>query len=147
MKKILVFVVAAFIATSSFSQQVNEKKLKKFCVGFAKAVESNNAKKCLKFFDSQYVKEQHDVFLEGRTSQFVSEFLLGFSEGAFNASGEDRPSLDKVSSMNFLHILRDANGNITAVFDLQLKSGKSYRLMAPISVSGSSGFGIVGAMG
>ena len=50
---------------------------KKITKGFISAVMSGDLKLSLEYFAPEYVSEQHDSFLEGRTEQFVMEFIGG----------------------------------------------------------------------
>lgn len=50
---------------------------KKITKGLISAIMSGDLKKSLDYFAPEYVSKQHDSFLEGRTEQFVMEFIGG----------------------------------------------------------------------
>ncbi len=49
-----------------------------FLKGFEEAVESHNTKLVLKYIDEEYLEEQLNKNLEGRTDQFMNELFWGY---------------------------------------------------------------------
>ncbi len=148
MKKSIILIISLVIASSVMSQQdVSEKHLRKFCEKFAKAIESGKPEKCLRFFDDKYVKEQHDIILKGNTLQFVSEFVLGFGQLPPEEAGVDLPVFSDISDVKFVDLIYDADGNRMAAYVITLKNGNSYKMHAPIVITGPKNFGFRGAMG
>lgn len=147
MKKVLITTFVIISGIVCFSQQINEKKLQKFSNKFAKAVLTGKPERCLPFFDHDYVKEQHDIFLQGNTLQFVSEFLLGFGQLSPDEAGIDLPVFSDISNIVFTNILRDRNQDVFAAYVITLKNGKSFKFHAPVRITGKNKFAFVGAYG
>ncbi len=59
-------------------------------------VEAGDETAIFDLLDKQYVKDQHDSFLEGRTDQFLTELLCG---QATNGKGFKCPGLGNISKM------------------------------------------------
>ena len=78
MRTVLFLLLGLFVFQTA--QAKPPKDLKKFTKSFEKAVKLNTYSDLMPFFDDAYVKEQHDMMLEGRTEQFVREFLGGKNE-------------------------------------------------------------------
>lgn len=53
--------------------------LESFLKGFEAAVLSNDPGRILPYMDKDYLREQHDSLLQGRTYQFLNEFFSGNS--------------------------------------------------------------------
>jgi len=49
----------------------------KFLTRFEKSILKHDHNKLMKFMHKNYVQEQHDKFLEGRTEQFINELFCG----------------------------------------------------------------------
>ncbi len=147
MKNFVLILILLTTGISGISQQINEKKLQKFGKKFAKAVISGKPKKCLQFFDHEYVKEQHDHILQGNTMQFVSEFLFGSEQPPMGETETDPPVLSDIAKIEFTSILRNINRDIYAAYDITLRNGKSYKFLAPVRVRAKNKFGFVGAYG
>ncbi|GEM_PF-6300758 len=49
----------------------------KFLTRFEKTILKHNHNKLMKFMHKNYIQEQHDKFLEGRTEQFINELFCG----------------------------------------------------------------------
>lgn len=147
MKKISIALLIIISAFGCFSQQFNEKKLEKFSHKFAKAVMTGRPEKCLPFFEKKYVQEQHDHFLQGNTMQFVSEFMLGFGQLSHEEAGIDLPVFSDISNIVFVNIIRDRFNDIFAAYDVTLKNGRSFRLLAPVVIINKNKFAFIGAYG
>lgn len=147
MKHLLLFCALLISFTTAFSQQPDNKKLESFCKKFAKAVLTGKPEKCMKFFDKDYVTEQHDQFLKGNTLQFVSEYLLGGGILPPEEAGVDLPVFSDISDVKFITVMTDAEGNKTAVYEITLKKGCKYSMHAPIRIISEKEYGFYGAMG
>jgi len=147
MKKIILLTLLSFTMLSAFSQQPTNKKLNSFCNKFSKAVMSGSPEKCLKFFDEDYVKAQHDGFLEGETEQFLSEFLLVNSIFLNEDSEGVLPAFSDISDIKFIDIITNAEGEKAALFEITLKKGCKFSMHAHIRILNKNEFGFYGAMG
>jgi hypothetical protein len=147
MRNILMFVIAVFIVCNGIAQPSADKHLKKFAVKFSKAVLSGKPENCLPYFDKDYVREQHDVFLKGNTMQFVSEFIYGFSEISPELSDLSRSIFYDIREMAFSDILQDKYGQVTIIYTIILKDGQNITLSAPVIIYGKRSYALRGAMG
>ena len=94
--------------------------------GFAKAVMAGDLQKAMTYLSPNYIKEQHDGILEGRTDQFFRELLIGTIT---DQDGKEQfyvpASLDEIASID------DINTDCiklepSATFHIKLKDGRSY---------------------
>ena len=97
MKKLGMFFIAMMMACVCVNaQKYTKSTVKGIANGFISTLMEGNLKVTLGFFDPSYVAEQHDDFLEGRTEQFVAEFLCGnIKKGYYDMT----PELSRIKSM------------------------------------------------
>ncbi len=82
--------------------------LQAFLTDFEASVSAGNQGNVMALMDPNYVKEQHDGMLDGRTEQFISEFLSGVSEsGTFKTI-----SLNEVKSTEFIRLEEKAGSTM-----------------------------------
>ncbi|MBO4806977.1 MAG: hypothetical protein IK005_10195 [Paludibacteraceae bacterium] len=117
-------------ATSEFSQTATDncsEYMENLANGFAKAVMSGDLQKAMTYLDPNYVREQHDGFLEGRTNQFFLELLAGTIIGEDGSENFYVPS-----SLNEITSIDVSSTNCTetpsATFLIKLKDGRSFYL-------------------
>ena len=67
------------ISSEAQTNEITNEDIERHCENFIHCIKSGKLKKSLAYFAPEYVKEQHDHFLGGRTNQFLTEFLSGNS--------------------------------------------------------------------
>lgn len=146
MKKIayLTLIFAFTLSIVSYSNQTNKlpKNAKKTIKSFQKAVKKHEQEKVMKLLDANYVKEQHDQFLEGRTEQFLEELFCGNSltnQGKFECH-----KFTNISSIKLISYDEKENG-----FKLHFKvtSEKTASEVILFLVKNESNYFILGAVG
>lgn len=97
MKRLGMFFIAMMMACVCVNaQKYTKSTVKGIANGFISTLMEGNLKGTLGFFAPSYVAEQHDDFLEGRTEQFVAEFLCGnIKKGYYDMT----PELSRIKSM------------------------------------------------
>ena len=127
------------------AQQFTKKDVKKVTTGFISAVKAGQLGGSLYFFDPRYVAEQHDDFLEGRTDQFVEEFLSGNDEEGVTFI---TPKWDHIKSMKvkktFCDVERD---DIYADVQVVMDDGVKYVVRLRLRVTDSGDLRFIGAVG
>jgi hypothetical protein len=103
-----IFLLLFFISCSVTSKVNNTgekfkipKDLNQFLSDFEYAVITNNQSQVLNFMDPDYIKEQLDDFLQGRTEQFLNEFFCGMKT---DGSGFECPEFDNITNFEFVNI-------------------------------------------
>ena len=147
MRKLSMFFVAMMLmaVVGANAQNYTKNTVKGIAHGFISTLMEGNLKGTLYFFDPNYVAEQHDDFLEGRTEQFVAEFLAGNIKKGYYAI---TPQLDRIKSMKVKKTCCDLEKDeIYADVQILMDYGVKYvvRLQLRITESGSLGF--IGAVG
>jgi hypothetical protein len=104
-----------------------------------------NLKGTLYFFDPNYVAEQHDDFLEGRTEQFVAEFLCGnVKKGYYDMT----PQLNRIKSMKVKKTCCDVEKDeIYADVQIVMDYGVKYIVRLQLRVTESGDLRFIGAVG
>ena len=99
---------------------------KKITKGLISAIMSGDLKKSLDYFAPEYVSEQHDSFLEGRTEQFVMEFLGGVP---VTKDGKQldyiTPKLHNIASIKIKDIVIFEEA-MYSIVEVTLKDGSKY---------------------
>jgi len=117
--KTISLVIFLLVSTIGFSQFESKKVVKDFCNNFASTVEKGDLNSALTYMEKDYVKNQHDVMLEGRTDQFFSELLAGWDKkDVFIA-----PELKEIKTFKItkIAILEESYAKIS--FKITLKDG------------------------
>lgn len=147
MKRIFISGILLLCFLTGNSQKVKEKNILKFADQFSEAIIHNDQKKCLRFFEKNYLYEQHDLLLKGNTGQFLTEFITGFSNYHEKTQNGKMFTLNEISGMKYLKTLPNGQNNISIVFEITLKNGQTFILNAPAVISGKKISGFIGAVG
>lgn len=127
------------------AQEYKKSMVKGIANGFISTLMEGNLKGTLYFFDPSYVAEQHDSFLEGRTEQFVAEFLAGNVKKGYYAI---TPQLDRIKSMKVKKVSCDpANDDIYADVKIVMDYGVKYVVRLQLRVTESGDLRFIGAVG
>jgi len=127
------------------SETAIPKALQQFLFDFEKAVKDQNTEKILSLMDKEYLTEQHDNFLEGRTSQFLNEFFCGeltngrgFKCLKFNElkNASKISIIQNLDSYVVMYEVSDAKDSIIASWTISVRE-----------IKGKIVYGFVGAMG
>jgi hypothetical protein len=115
------------------THKITDKDVRKHCENFINCIKSGELKQSLAYFAPKYVKEEHDGFLAGRTDQFLSEFLAGYS-----LTGGDFIVPKNVSDIESIKI-KKARVNPNAVeanviFEIKLVTGVKYSVDVYLSI-------------
>jgi len=127
------------------AQEYTKATVKSFANNFIATLMQKDVKGTLKFFDPDYVAEQHDSFLEGRTEQFVAEFLAGeYKKGFYFIT----PELDRIKSMKVKKTCCNLDKDeIYADVQILMDYGVKYTIRLDLHVLESGKLGFVGAVG
>lgn len=138
------FIVLAILAGfSAFSQNVTKKEIKVFCNDFSSVIASGDLNKAMNFLDKDYVKTQHDEFLEGRTDQFFSELLAGEDKnGDFTV-----PSIKEIKSIKTGKISLSEDNGAEITFIIILKNGTKIKSEIHLETESKDSMAFVGAVG
>lgn len=140
------YILVAFVLLSSFTlaQTTSKKEIKKTCAEFNTAIVNQNQQFALSYFDKEYKETQHDGFLEGRTEQFLQEFLAGQAKGDVIYT---TPKLEDVKSVKLKKIQFTKDGEAEAELNVKLKNGKLLKSSVLIIIKSEKDIYFVGAMG
>lgn len=113
---------------------------------FIRQVMSGNLKRSLNYFAPEYVRTQHDSFLEGRTAQFVSEFIGG---NVVSKSGVDlgfvSPDYTDIASMKVKKV--EIGENVSVLVEVKLHDGTRYHTVFNMVVVDGDKLRYYGAVG
>ena len=140
------FVVVMLIASVSVNAQEYKKStVKGITNAFISTLMQGGLKGTLQFFDPDYVAEQHDSFLEGRTEQFVAEFLCGNVKKGFY---DMTPQLNRIKSMKVKKTCCDVEKDeIYADVQIVMDYGVKYIVRLQLRVTESGDLRFIGAVG
>lgn len=133
----IVLTLAAMASAQAQTPAQVEKNIRKMTNEFISVIMTGKMEKALHFFSPAYIKEQNYNFLEGRTEQFVMEFLGGF---VVNEEGEEQgfvtPDKNNIASMRIKDMtVSDAPEAFSyAYVEIVLKDGRKYVAELPIEV-------------
>lgn len=120
---------------------------KKITKGFISAIMSGDLKLSLEYFAPEYVSEQHDSFLEGRTEQFVMEFIGGVP---VTKEGKQldyiTPKQKDIASMKIKDVVIIGE-TMYSVVEVTLKDGSKYTTDLNIAVVDGEMLRFWGAVG
>ncbi|MBR5982869.1 MAG: DUF4878 domain-containing protein [Bacteroidales bacterium] len=127
MRKIVtLFLMLTVFLGSAQAWKPTKGEAKKITKGFISAVMSGDLKKSLDYFAYEYVREQHDGFLEGRTEQFVMEFIGGVP---ITKEGKQldfvTPTLQNIASIKIKDVVIIGE-EMYSVIEVKLKDGSKY---------------------
>lgn len=147
MRKVSVFFIAMMLmaVVDANAQTYKKSTVKGLANGFISTLMEGNLKGTLYFFDPNYVAEQHDDFLEGRTEQFVAEFLCGnVKKGYYDMT----PQLNRIKSMKVKKTCCDLQADeIYADVQIVMDYGVKYIVRLQLRVTESGELRFIGAVG
>lgn len=146
MKKLGMFFIAMMMACVCVNaQKYTKSTVKGIANGFISTLMEGNLKGTLGFFDPSYVAEQHDDFLEGRTEQFVAEFLCGnIKKGYYDMT----PELSRIKSMKVKKTCCNPEKNeYYADVQMVMDYGVKYMVRLEMRVMESGDLRFIGAVG
>lgn len=147
MRKLSLFFIAMMLmaVVGAHAQEYTKSTVKGITNAFITTVMQDNLKASLAFFDPDYVAEQHDSNLEGRTEQFVSEFLCGtYKKGFYDIT----PQLHRIKSMKVQKTCCDLEkGDIYADVKIVMDYGVKYVVRLQLRVTESGDLRFIGAVG
>lgn len=147
MRKLSMFLMGMMlmVAVNVHAQEFKKSTVKGIANGFISTLMQGNLKGTLYFFDPSYVAEEHDNFLEGRTEQFVQEFLAGqVKKGFFFIT----PKIDRIKSMKVKKTNCDVeNDEIWADVQILMDYGVKYVVRLQLRVTESGDLRFIGAVG
>lgn len=147
MRKLSVFFIAMMLmaVVDANAQTYKKSTVKGLANGFISTLMEGNLKGTLYFFDPNYVAEQHDDFLEGRTEQFVAEFLCGnVKKGYYDMT----PQLNRIKSMKVKKTCCDLQADeIYADVQIVMDYGVKYIVRLQLRVTESGELRFIGAVG
>ncbi|MBO4674372.1 MAG: hypothetical protein J5616_08505 [Bacteroidaceae bacterium] len=147
MRKLSMFLMGMMlmVAVNVHAQEYKKSTVKGIANGFISTLMQGNLKGTLYFFDPSYVAEQHDNFLEGRTEQFVAEFLAGNVKKDFYAI---TPQLNRIKSMKVKKTCCDLEKDeIYADVNILMDYGVKYTVRLQLRVTESGDLRFIGAVG
>jgi hypothetical protein len=147
MKKLNIFfmVMMLMVSVSVNAQKYTKSTVKGIANGFISTLMQGNLKGTLYFFDPSYVAEEHDSFLEGRTEQFVAEFLAGNVKKGYYAI---TPQLDRIKSIKVKKTFCDLEKDeIYADVKILMDYGVKYTVRLQLRVTDSGDLRFIGAVG
>jgi hypothetical protein len=128
------------------TNKITEKDVKKHCENFISCIKSGELKQSLAYFAPQYVKEQHDGLLSGRTEQFLAEFLSGNS-----LTGEEFIVPYNISDIKSIKITKTQvmpdEIEAEAIFEIELTTGVKYTVELYLSIDDANRLRFWGPVG
>ncbi len=147
MRKLSIFFIGLMLmATVGVNaQEYTKATVKNITKNFISTLMEGDLEGTLFFFDPGYVAEQHDNFLEGRTKQFVAEFLAGSVKKGANYL---TPELDRIKSMKVKKTHCDpAKDEIYADVQILMDYGVKYTVRLELRVTEAGDLRFIGAVG
>lgn len=144
MRKLIVIIALLTVAICS-NAQYNKNIVKNITNSFIATLMSGDLQGTLEFFEPNYVASQHDSFLEGRTEQFVAEFLAGsYKKGFYFIT----PELSRIKSMKVKKTCCDLEKNeIYADVEILMDYGVKYTVRLEMLVTEYGDLRFIGAVG
>ena len=144
MKKLIIIIVL-FSAFYCNAQEYNKNTVKNITNSFIATLMSGDLQGTLEYFDPNYVADQHDNFLEGRTEQFVAEFLAGsYKKGFYFIT----PELNRIKSMKVKKTCCDLEKNeIYANVEILMDYGVKYTVKLEMIITENGDMCFIGAVG
>ncbi len=145
MRKLIVIIALFSAAICCNAQKYSTATVKNITNSFIATLMSGDLQGTLEFFDPNYVAEQHDSFLEGRTEQFVAEFLAGsYKKGFYFIT----PELSRIKSMKVKKTCCDLEKNeIYADVEILMDYGVKYTVRLEMLVTEYGDLRFIGAVG
>ena len=145
MRKLIVIIALFSAVICCSAQEYNKNTVKNITNSFIATLMSGDLQGTLEFFEPNYVAEQHDNFLEGRTEQFVAEFLAGsYKKGFYFIT----PELSRIKSMKVKKTCCDLNKNeIYANVEILMDYGVKYTVKLEMIITENGDMCFIGAVG
>ena len=145
MRKLIVIIALLSAGICCSAQEYNKNTVKNITNSFIVTLMSGDLQGTLEFFDPNYVAEQHDNFLEGRTEQFVAEFLAGsYKKGFYFIT----PELSRIKSMKVKKTCCDLEKNeIYANVEILMDYGVKYTVKLEMIITENGDMCFIGAVG
>ncbi|MBR6036488.1 MAG: hypothetical protein IKP41_06000 [Bacteroidaceae bacterium] len=147
MRRLHLFLIAMMLmaVVDVHAQKYTKSTVKGITNAFISTLMQGELKNTLEFFDPNYVAEQHDNFLEGRTEQFVAEFLCGsYKKGFYDIT----PQLHRIKSMKVKKTCCDLEKNeIYADVKILMDYGVKYTVRLDMLITESGDLRFIGAVG
>ncbi len=145
MKNLIVIIALLSVAIFCNAQEYNKNTVKNITNSFITTLMSGDLQGTLEFFDPNYVADQHDNFLEGRTEQFVAEFLAGsYKKGFYFIT----PQLNRIKSMKVKKTCCDLKKNeIYADVEILMDYGVKYTVRLEMLITENGDMCFIGAVG
>ncbi|MBP5366316.1 MAG: hypothetical protein J6Y82_10440 [Bacteroidales bacterium] len=130
-----------------YALEVTEDLIKETAQQFIDYVLKGDYDNALTCFDYEYVEEQYNSFLSGRTNQFIGEYLFGFY---VDEKGEEQPftpDLDQIQSITIIEVSLEG---LNATVNVTMKDGKSYNTTMDMTIEtlgDTARLGLIGAVG
>ena len=144
MRKLLI-IIALFSALCCNAQKYTKATVKNITNSFIVTLLQGDLQGTLEFFEPNYVADQHDNFLEGRTEQFIAEFLAGsYKKGFYFIT----PELNRIKSMKVKKTCCDLEKNeIYANVEILMDYGVKYTVKLEMVISENGDMCFIGAVG
>ena len=121
------------IVTINGKRQFSDKDVETLATNFIDAILARDYQKALTYFAPEYVSLQLGDFLEGRTNQFIGEYLWGQYIDARGNTQPITPNLDSIVDIKLLSVSAETD-NYTAIVEIKLDNGIKYTTELNISV-------------
>ena len=145
MRKLIVIIVLLSVAICCNAQEYDKNTVKNITNSFIATLMNGDLQGTLEFFEPNYVAEQHDNFLEGRTEQFVAEFLAGSYKKDFYFI---TPQLNRIKSMKVKKTCCNLKKNeIYANVEILMDYGVKYTVKLEMVITESGDLFFIGAVG
>jgi hypothetical protein len=121
MKYFIIITMSLFIFSCATTSRVNSsgakyklpKELDVYLSDFENTVKTHNQSQVLNFMDPDYIREQLDNFLDGRTEQFLNEFFCGMKT---DDSEFFCPEFDDITGFAFEDLEKTDDGMYRVVY-------------------------------
>lgn len=146
MKKFITIIAIAVLSLAYCNaQKYTTADVKGITESFINTLLNDDIKMTLEFFDPAYVAEQHDNFLEGRTEQFVSEFLAGsYKKGFYFVN----PKINEIKSIKIKKcVCKIDKGDIYSIVEVLLDTGVKYKVQLDMVIIENGDLCFIGAVG
>lgn len=145
MRKLLIIIALLSATVYCNAQKYSTATVKNITNSFIATLMQGDLQGTLEFFDPGYVADQHDSFLEGRTEQFIAEFLAGsYKKGYYFIT----PELSRIKSMKVKKTCCDLEKNeIYADVEILMDYGVKYTVRLEMLVTEYGDLRFIGAVG
>lgn len=145
MRKFLIIIALLSATICCNAQKYTTATVKNITNSFIATLLSGDLQGTLEFFDPNYVADQHDNFLEGRTEQFVAEFLAGsYKKGYYFIT----PELNRIKSMKVKKTCCNLEKDeIYANVEILMDYGVKYTVRLEMRITEYGDMRFIGAVG